>query len=202
MWTSVKSYVFEFTEEVSITKLFVNLMERIDHLTGSLMEKEFIQFSGKMYRAKVANGQDFTTLCSLQDDRHSVPEDHKFYLLDGEVVIQAHPCLDTIFDKLDLMYSLRQSYSLQGFSWTSEDGTVLSCAAINSGDESGNILIQTTNDQVGIIDRIFPDMNEQNSMKLCEIEDVQDKDSYTDEEELTFKRYFDIIVKVAKLNLQ
>jgi len=182
--------VFEFTDNFSITNLFGNLCDRIDFLLPDFHEKEHLKLIGKMYRAKLPSKEGkFNSICSLQNIQKST--DFASYLINGKDILKADSLLDSIIGKLNLMYSVRQSYSLEGLIWKSKDSNVLvKCLTIYSGSEAVNILVQVENDE--ILQKVFPDFGQESKIKFIELEAENDE---------KMKKYFDIIVKTVKLNL-
>lgn len=146
-----------------------------------------------MYRAKLSlsskEQEKFNTICTLQDNQKP---DSASYLINGKDVVKADQLLDSIFGKLNLMYSVRQSYSMEGIHWKFKESEFLvKCLTIYSGSEAVNILIQVENDE--ILERIFPDFQQESKIKFIELKEEFDTDGT--------RKYFDIIVKTVKLNL-
>lgn len=186
--------MFEFNDNFPITNLFGNLCDRIDFLLPDFHEKEHLKLSGKMYRAKLPNGEGkFNSICSLQNIRKS--NDSAGYLINGKNILIADSLLDSIIGKLNLMYNVRQSYSLEGLIWKSKEShDLIKCLTIYSGSEAVNILIQVESDEV--LEKVFPDFGQEESkIKFIELEAEAEKV----EEEM--RKYFDIIVKTVKLSL-
>lgn len=194
-----RTFVFEFTDNISITNLFGNLCDRIDFLLPDFHEKEHVKLTGKMYRAKLPRGDGkFNSICSLQAKKpENSTSNTSGYLINGKEILKADSFLDLIIGKLNLMYSVGQaSYSLEGLIWkSSKDSTALiKCFTIYSGSEAVNILIQVKDDQ--ILSRTFPDFGQESKTKFIELEQ-----ELIDDEEDEVRKYFDIIVKTVKLNL-
>ena len=200
----------ECLDNVSISNLFGNLQDRINFLLPTTIEKEQWRLSGKMYRSKLpissSDSEKFNTICTLQEavktDGIVVGDNAAFYLINKEI-IKADPFLDSILSKLNLMYSVRQSYSIEGHIWKSaDDQIILKCATIYSGSEAVNILIQVQTDEV--LEKVFPDFKtiESNLNMKIRIEEVTATEISFDDsaDNFTFK-YFDIIIKTVKLNL-
>lgn len=194
-------------DNFSITNLFANLQDRIEFLIPGSFVKEHWKLSGKMYRSKLpsvqAAGSDkFNSICTLQSSQNV---DVAHYLINKEI-FKADPLLDSIIGKLNLMYSVRQSYSMEGCSWKSQNSEILiKCSTIYSGSEPVNILIQiiTSNnddaddeDEDEIFEKVFPDFNKMNENDKVRIE--EQSGNFDDDD---IKNYFDIIVKTVKLNL-
>lgn len=182
--------MFEFTDNLSITNLFGNLCDRIDFLLPNFHEKEHLKLIGKMYRAKLTSKEGkFNSICSLQNTLKST--DSANYLINGKDILKADSLLDSIIEKLNLMYSVRQSYSLEGLIWKSKELKVLvKCLTIYSGSEAVNILIQVENDE--ILQKVFPDFDQESKIKLIKLEVEIDEE---------LKNYLEIIVKTVKLYL-
>lgn len=182
--------MFEFSDNFSVTNLFGNLCDRIDFLLPETFEKNQWKLFGKMYRSKQPSENN--SICTLQD---SVGFSQSLYLINGKEIIEADNYLDFIIGKLNLMYSPRQSYSIEGTIWKSkkahdenDEDTLVKCGTICSGSEAVNILIQVKSDE--ILSIVFPDLLKESTVKLIEIPvDVNGKG----------KEYFDIIVKAIKL---
>lgn len=132
---------------------------------------------------------------------HSEFENY-YQIYDGqkgmEIIKSDDHYLDSIINKLNLMYGLRQSYSIEGFSWKSsnfsKDNTdedfIIKCSSIRAGGESVNILLEINSAQYNsIMASIFPDISiqEQFHEHICERTDPS--------------RYLHFIIKVAKLNV-
>jgi hypothetical protein len=166
------------------------LCARIDFLLPDFHEKEYLKLSGKMYRAKLPSKEGkFNSICSLQNIQKST--DPASYLINGKEILKADSLLDSIIGKLNLMYSVRQSYSLEGFIWKSEESKLLiKSFTIYSGSEAVNILTQVESNE--ILEKVFPDFEQESKVKFIELE------SRNDEE---MRKYFDIIVKSVKLSL-
>lgn len=182
-----RSFIFEFVDNFSVTNLFGNLCDRIDFLLPEPFEKEQLKLAGKMYRSKQVT--ESNSICTLQNlneiDAPSV------YLINGKSIVHGDNLFDSIIGKLNLMYSTRQSYSIEGFLWKSKktQGSVLiKCGTINSGSEAVNILIQVGSDF--ILEKVFPDMlnGSSSSVKLVEVKEPSNE-------------YLDIIIKSIKLTL-
>lgn len=138
-----------------------------------------------MYRSKQPSENN--SICTLQDSLDS----SSLYLINGKEIIEADHFLDSIIGKLNLMYSARQSYSIEGAIWKSkrhhDDNVLVKCATIHSGSEAVNILIQVKSDE--ILGTVFPDLLAESTVKLVEVP-VDIKGGY-----------FDIIIKVIKLTI-
>lgn len=192
--------MFKFTDNFSVTNLFGNLCDRIDFLLPELFEKDSWKLTGKMYRSKQTTTQN-NSICTIQD----VSSGSSSYLINGKDVIEADINLDSIIGKLNLMYSLRQSYSIEGIVWkckNSKNGdnemssnipfikcsniSLIKCATIYSGSEAVNILIQVEKDE--ILEEVFPDLlKEPSNVKLIQVP-------------FDSKGYFDIITQTIKLS--
>lgn len=146
-----------------------------------------------MYRAKLPTREGkFNSICSLQNVQKS--NDSSSYLINGKNILKADSLLDSIIGKLNLMYNVRQSYSLEGLIWKSKEShDLIKCLTIYSGSEAVNILIQVESDE--ILGKVFPDFGQEESkIKFIELE------AESNEEE-AMRKYFDIIVKTVKLSL-
>lgn len=180
-----RSFIFEFVDNFSVTNLFGNLCDRIDFLLPEPFEKEQLKLAGKMYRSKQVT--ESNSICTLQNLNEI--DEPSIYLINGKSVVHGDNSFDSIIGKLNLMYSARQSYSIEGFVWKSKGESVLvKCGAINSGSEAVNILIQVENDF--ILEKVFPDLlnGSSSSVKLVEVNESSNE-------------YLDIIIKSIKLTL-
>lgn len=163
------------------------MCDRIDFLLTESNAKEHLKLTGKMYRAKLPTADKFNTICSLQSDGES-----SNYFINGKEIFKADPLLDLIIGKLNLMYGVRQSYSLEGHCWKSETD-LMKCFTISGGGEAVNILIQVASDD--ILEKVFPDFmkkDQESKVKLVELEGAFENE---------IAKYFDIIVQTVKLNL-
>lgn len=181
----IRSFVFEFSDNFSVTNLFGNLCDRIDFLLSETFDKDQWKLSGKMYRSKQPS--ENKSICTLQDSHELT----SLYLINGKEIIEADHFLDSIIGKLNLMYSARQSYSIEGAIWKSKqkhEDVLVKCATIHGGSEAVNILIQVKSDE--ILKTVFPDLLNESTVKLVEVP-VDEKG----------KGYFDIIIKAIKLTI-
>lgn len=225
---SFSYFKFEFLNETSITNLFANLLARIDFLLpeccDTSVEKEHFKLFGKMYRAKKATAnsnnfekEHFNSICTIGDSKFSsvktkypilvTDETVNFYLINRDQIVKADKFLDLIIEKLNLMYSVRQTYSIEGTLWKikrnfnynddeeEEEEYILKCATVFSGGEVVNILLEIKSDQLDhVMKTVFPDLLQpESNVKLVEIPiDSSVKDA---------SKYFGIIIKMIKLNL-
>ena len=180
-----RSFIFEFSDNFSVTNLFGNLCDRIDFLLPETFEKDPWKLHGKMYRSRQPSENN--SICTLQDYSNATSS----YLINGSEVIEADHLFDSIIGKLNLMYSTRQSYSIEGTIWKSKQNRkdLVKCATINSGSEAVNILIQAQSDE--ILKKIFPDLLDGSANEKVKLIEVT----------VDSKGYFAIIVKAIKLTI-
>ena len=193
-----------------MTNLFSNFIDRIDFLLPFSFEKEHWKLSGKMYRAKLARdtsekgegegkgdeNPSFNSICTLQSK--SDENESSFYLINGDKIVKSDQFFDLIIGKLNLMYSMRQSYSIEGIKWKHNETKrdLLKCSTIYSGGEAVNILIEIYEEDLN--EKVFPDYFSGKSGKIKFIEQNLMESSEGKDE----GKYFDIIVKTVKLNLK
>lgn len=191
---SEKAFIFEFSDNFSITNFFSNLVDRIDFLLPPIcpkIRKDFFKLSGEMHRSKIPHKTN--SICTLKSS--STPECS--YLINGTEIIKADSNLNAIISKLNLMYAPRQSYSAEGIHWiTAKDGensALVTCATIYSGSEAANILIRVKSDE--IMAKVFPDfVNPDSNMTLKLVEIPIDSNGDSD------RFYFDLLIKTIKIN--
>lgn len=114
-----------------------------------------------MYRGRVAVDGATRTICSLStvDDREndgdgdgddencaSVVNTGACYLINNVQWIKTDRHFDAILNKLNLMYSARQSYGIDGARWMMRcgdgDTELVRCATINSGAECVGVVVE------------------------------------------------------------
>lgn len=187
--------VIECLDNFSISNLFANLQDRIEFLLPGPVVKEHWKLSGKMFKSLKDDAEvKINSICTLQQDTSTA---NATYFVNKEI-FEADPFLDSILGKLNLMYSTRQTYSIEGNLWKSkakDDSVLLKCATIYSGSEPVNILIQVQNEE--ILEKVFPDFLSGNFDKI-RIERLENDGIYGDSE---MKFYFEIILKSVKINL-
>ena len=162
------------------------MCDRIDLLLPETFEKEQWKLVGKMYRSRQPS--ESNSICTLHDSSNSA-----LYLINGKEVITADNLFDSIIGKLNLMYSPRQSYSIEGIIWKRKQlqtDYLVKCATIYSGSEAVNILIQVETDF--ILEKVFSDLLNGSTLKV-KLNEVTSDPSIG---------YFDIITKAIKLTLQ
>jgi hypothetical protein len=202
-----RTFKLEISNQVSITNLFSNLQDRLElllpkcaNLPANFVKSHF-KLTGKMYRSKrekSATSSEFNTICSLTS---SSANDCSYYFVNGKFVVKSDPFFDQILGKLDLMYSVRQSYHMEGFSLAiSKDSTdhVIKCATIHSGSEAVAIVVEISESHVKeILEIVFPDLTQIDSpVRLVEL-----TEPVINELSNEYTNYFNVIVKTVKLNL-